>query len=975
MAMGSRFRILNRPDECLTCSLNSVATGFSEPEGTCANGVLAVGESLGWNEAVDGYPFRPYAQAGAVLEKAFKKAGYPRKSFGLWNICACRPPGDSLTGWESAMYHCRVHFRRVVARFRPRVILALGAIPLRSLTLMAGDKQNLEMVRGYPLWCEEFRVWVVSTYHPSFIARGAWNVLPVLVRDIKAAVAYARDGVPEPKLEYIEDGTERHMDAMFEELQDCPDLPLSLDIEDDSLIKKANKITGPPEVTQINVSTRECAGLVVMPTQENLATFRRMCALPNPKVGQNLFLYDIPEMEKNYQFLFNGRIEDVMWMFHHLYPDLPMKRSKKDADDEGSGVETDSSELSSIANLQYIASFSGFPFPWKHHKGARPGYYGCCDVDAPLRAFWWMTGEMEALGVLESYYALVADLMTCLRGMRLRGIPASRQKLTALHAWLTGEVTTETAKIQVIVPDVVRISKPARGYKKIPKSTAGLVLRTFDIPGNPSTRCKCFRVRKRRKTDQTAFAFLEYAESDYAQWTEKPDGSRVLRAPDVDCPVCSGVGSFEVIAHKEDRWAKLVPFNVGSPTQMWAYARFKKYHVPMNSSREYAMDQETIAKLAKSTKDPLYVTADRIRRLDKLDGTYAVGWLNALEADECVHPQVGYYPSIGQLSSRRPNSQNAPNEAKNPELAPLFRDAIEAPDGRVIYEADYKTFHAQTLGYEAACPTFIRLAKLDLHTYFAVQVLKVPGYETCLALPDAELKAWLTYQRKNYTLKNGMLLGVYRNAKAKHAVLGYGNGLQAGKMFRQYPEAFENQREAQYIISMLDGVFPEIAEFHKLMPLQANRGVQLTNEGPRLIKRADGSEETNAVITRYNCIRWFYNIRKYDFKRKEVVHGEDWERALSFAHTNDAHSHMKLAMRRLEDSGANEKFWLANQIHDALICLPLKRDLEECHYVVSGEMQKASEVMLMHWDGMRGLQVDVEAKVGQTWSTMKEFTG
>src|SRR5208282_3699519 len=108
----SKFRII-RPAECQSCSLNENASGFSEPSGRCLNGVLAVGESLGWNEAVEGYPFVKYAQAGNALEKAFTKAGHPREQFALWNICACHPPDDSLKGREDAMQHCRVHFRRV----------------------------------------------------------------------------------------------------------------------------------------------------------------------------------------------------------------------------------------------------------------------------------------------------------------------------------------------------------------------------------------------------------------------------------------------------------------------------------------------------------------------------------------------------------------------------------------------------------------------------------------------------------------------------------------------------------------------------------------------------------------------------------------------------------------------------------------------------------------------------------------------
>jgi uracil-DNA glycosylase len=972
----SRFR-LERPAACLTCSLNSVAQGFSEPEGFCTNGVLAIGESLGWNEAVDGYPFRVYAQAGNALERAFKKAGYDRKQFGMWNICGCRPPDDSLKGWESAMQHCRVHFRRVFARYKPRVILALGAVPLRSLTGLAGYKLNLESIRGYPLWCEEFGVWVVGTYHPSHLARGAWNLMDVLVRDIRKAVTWARDGVPVQQFNAVEDGTEDQADRMLEELQDCPELPLSLDIEDNSLILKQAKIKDKPEVTQINLAVSERRGLVVQPTVRNMQTFKRMCFLPNPKIGQNLFLYDIPELEENYGFVFNGIIEDVMWRFHHLYPDLPQKKSKKDEDDEASGVEVDTSELTSIAPLQYIASFADFPFPWKHYTNTRPGFYGVCDVIAPLMAYWWMRERMEKLGIEEGYQRLNVEFWDCLRSMRIRGIPINAKVLTDLHVYLSGVVNEEESKIPALVPDVCRPLKQKGGLKKEPKDTTGYVQRTFNIKANPNVKCKCFRVRRPTAKDQGGFEFLSFMESEYAITDEK---TGKVRAPDPNCPVCDGVGAYSVEAHKEVRWCQLLPFNVGSGDQMWDYARYKKYKVPQNAKKKYAMDQETIARLLKSTGDPLYAACDRIRRFNKLDSTYALGWLNAIKFDGCVHPQIADFTSIKQLGSRNPNSQNVPSEAKNPELAPMFRKGIEAPDGRVGYEADFKGFHNQTLGYEAArcmnvatLSPFLRLAKIDIHTYFAVNLLKVPGYEKCLTWDDKELATWLKWQRQNYKMPNGAVLDQFRNAKAKHALHGYGNGLKGPGLYRRYPDNFRDVKEAEWVVSMLDDTFPEVAEFHKWMPLATKGGVRIDECGTRRIVLDDGEEVTDAAITRYGCIRWFFNVKRYDFKNKRVVHGEDWERAMCYPHTNDAHCHIRLVMMRLDAMGAAEKFWMGNQVHDALWFFPLKKDLEECHHIVATEMARASEIMLMPWDGMKGLSVEVDAKWGKNFAEMEKI--
>jgi hypothetical protein len=48
--------------------------------------------------------------------------------------------------------------------------------------------------------------------------------------------------------------------------------------------------------------------------------------------------------------------------------------------------------------------------------------------------------------------------------------------------------------------------------------------------------------------------------------------------------------------------------------------------------------------------------------------------------------------------------------------------------------------------------------------------------------------------------------------------------------------------------------------------------------------------------------------------------------------------------------------------------------IEECYWTVVTEMQKASEVMLMPWDEMRGLSVEVDCKKGPNWAEMKGFS-
>ena len=114
-----------KPDSCIPCPLYNISDGFSEPEGQGTNGVVIIGEALGYNEFLDGLPFRPYAQAGSKLEEVFKlvakETSRPcsRSQFKLYNIVNCHPPGDKLAGasYENeAIRCCSSNVDRVICR-------------------------------------------------------------------------------------------------------------------------------------------------------------------------------------------------------------------------------------------------------------------------------------------------------------------------------------------------------------------------------------------------------------------------------------------------------------------------------------------------------------------------------------------------------------------------------------------------------------------------------------------------------------------------------------------------------------------------------------------------------------------------------------------------------------------------------------------------------------------------------------------
>src|SRR5258706_2484599 len=151
---------------------------------------MIIGESLGINELNDGLPFRPYAEAGSVLQSVFKRLNVDRNDFLLWNLIACQPPGNRLENMVyeyPAINHCKVHFDQVFNHFKDKikVILALGNLPLRHLCQEVDDlvriakedkdkglqkKLRINSLRGYR-FTSNYNIPLIATFHPSFIRR------------------------------------------------------------------------------------------------------------------------------------------------------------------------------------------------------------------------------------------------------------------------------------------------------------------------------------------------------------------------------------------------------------------------------------------------------------------------------------------------------------------------------------------------------------------------------------------------------------------------------------------------------------------------------------------------------------------------------------------------------------------------------------------------------------------------------------
>lgn len=458
--------------------------GFSKTDGTGAYGVLAMAEALGENEELDGLPLRPYAQGGAIFERAIRRASteqmpLSREGFMVSNILSCRPPENKLEHQpyeHSAISHCEVHRNRTFQDFLQRckgnpnvktpVILAMGGVAFRTLTGISGKKQGVSHMRGYPFHTPAGLV--IPTFHPAFVSRTR-KTLGVLIHDILRAVRIAKYGFTELPLKYQTDPTETEIRDFKARVLENPNVLVSFDIETANI---SNTRREWPDWYSIQFSLAPGTGIFFnvegtgleysLDTNILNQVIKPVLASQNPKVTHNGWRYDLRVLRERYKLEINGRQDDTMWMFHHWEPDLTIESTKED----GGG---DRASLSTRAGLQFAASFFGMTKAWKHLNESDPKHYGICDVDACQRIMAVLPEWMKQRKVWDGYDRYCRQFDPKLMELSRRGIPIDNDGRLALHDVLQSERKVIDADLQANYPEILMSCDPKVGLANEPK--------------------------------------------------------------------------------------------------------------------------------------------------------------------------------------------------------------------------------------------------------------------------------------------------------------------------------------------------------------------------------------------------------------------------------------------------------------------------------------------------------------------------
>jgi len=131
---------------------------------------MFIGEGPGNDEDRQGIPF--VGKAGQLLTRIIEAMQLQRDDVYIANIVKCRPPGNRNPETDEAAA-CLPYLKRQVAIIEPRIIVLLGAVPLRFMLNRSGIR------RLHGQWLSYDGIDCMPTYHPSYLLR-----VPAAKRDV-----------------------------------------------------------------------------------------------------------------------------------------------------------------------------------------------------------------------------------------------------------------------------------------------------------------------------------------------------------------------------------------------------------------------------------------------------------------------------------------------------------------------------------------------------------------------------------------------------------------------------------------------------------------------------------------------------------------------------------------------------------------------------------------------------------------------
>ena len=178
--------------ECTLCDLHKNRHKSVFGDGNRHAELMFIGEGPGRDEDEQGIPF--VGKAGQLLTKMIIAMQFTREEVYIANIVKCRPPENRNPTDEEAG-KCLPYLNRQIDIVRPKVIVLLGAVPLKYLLGLSG----ITRIRG--TWYEYKGIKVMPTLHPAYILRNP-SARGDVWKDLQKVMAvFGKKHTPKRKIE------------------------------------------------------------------------------------------------------------------------------------------------------------------------------------------------------------------------------------------------------------------------------------------------------------------------------------------------------------------------------------------------------------------------------------------------------------------------------------------------------------------------------------------------------------------------------------------------------------------------------------------------------------------------------------------------------------------------------------------------------------------------------------------------------
>ena len=647
------------------------------------------------------------------------------------------------------------------------------------------------------------------------------------------------------------------------------------------------------------------------------------------KVGWNSAIYDDPRIQAKMPM--NGPIVDGMLAWHVLNSALP----------KGLGFVTPFY----TQNAQM----------WKHLADTEPAKYSAADGHYTVLNYYGIKRDLIANNLWKVFERHVIKLNVVLNYMTSKGLMLDTQMRAEAEVKLATILGGISGKMAEVVPLNVQ---PTKQYKTVPPELRGLEgdkLYAAAEEGN--------FYRQDVLLDTKMCARCGAVSPRAAHF--KAIGKKAIKAGGMENPCLgAGVQPAQVLV---PLWHKRLEFKLSSKS-LQAYQSVMAHKAVLSRTKgngTVTFDSNALTILQRRyPEDPLYQIIGEHRRVQKLLSTYVgitgedgkVRGGMPVGRDGRVHTTLTHNPSTLRLASQNPNLQNLPRPGKAEDLETIIRNLFLASPGYNFLARDYSGIEAVLVGYEAKSPEYIRLAKMDVHSFYTAYALnQLDGRVSANDLPllswdDEKLAKRLAEIKAEFKLD--------RNNLYKHLThaINFGQGAKGAQdKILLETQIIQPLETIQTVMGVYKELFKAIPRWHGEIRLQADRDGFLRN--------AFGYVHRFNRVFAYTreCGKWVRGL------------GDDAEAVLAFKPQSNAAAIIKEALIRLYFDRFNDAGqFLRLQVHDEVFTETPEEMIAAVDRVLREEMERPIPELPLpaSWGMGQFLTVLTEEKVGKRWGSM-----